>query len=514
MLSPQPHYTPPTEEDRRVFEALVPADHYLRRAAQAIDFERFRPLMASCYSAQWGRPALEPVLLLKLTFLQYHDRLSDSRVIDQARVNVAYREFLGLGMNSGLPDPSLLSYFRSRLGAETFRRIFDALVAQAREQGLVKDRLRLKDATHVIADVAIPSTIRLVAAMRQRLLEAVAAFDSSYSEGQRLQAEMIRAADEGSTVQERLERRVSHLRETVAWSDALIERLRGTPMAEGPAWQRLEATTALAHKVLENRDHPDAGDAVVSAVDPDARFGWHHVSYCGYLLDIAMDADSELITSLGVLPANGDEAANAAVLIEQEEQAQGNDVEAISADSALFQGEKLRELTDPEGLDLEVFVPPISPQPTPYFQPDNFTVDDGDQTVTCPAGQQSTVRERNEQGTGWIYRFRRSTCAGCPLQSKCLARLPKNHGRSVTKNDYAAEYAAARAKAQTPRFAAVRQVHRKVERKLAELMRWHGGRRARSRGQPKVLVQQLITGFVVNAKRVVALLSPAQPKNA
>ena len=207
------------------------------------------------------------------------------------------------------------------------------------------------------------------------------------------------------------------------------------------------------------------------------------------------------------------EAADAAVLIRQEEQAQGNDVEALSGDSALFQGEKLHELTDPEGLDLEVFVPPTSPQPTPYFTSDDFALDKDSQTVTCPAGQQSTMRDRNEQHTGWIYRFRRSACADCPLQAKCLARLPKQHGRSVTKNDYAAEYAAARAKAQTPEFAAIRRIHRKVERKLAELVRWHGGRRARCRGQPKVLVQELITGFVVNVKRVVEMLCPAQPQH-
>ena len=74
MLRAEPLYTLPTEEDRRVFQLLVPPSHYLRRAAQTIDFERFRPLMAPCYSPDQGRPALEPVVLLKLEFLQYHDR--------------------------------------------------------------------------------------------------------------------------------------------------------------------------------------------------------------------------------------------------------------------------------------------------------------------------------------------------------------------------------------------------------------------------------------------------------
>lgn len=47
------------------------------------------------------------------------------------------------------------------------------MVRQAREHGLVEDRLRLKDATHAVANVAIPSALELVAQVRQRLLEAL-----------------------------------------------------------------------------------------------------------------------------------------------------------------------------------------------------------------------------------------------------------------------------------------------------------------------------------------------------
>jgi transposase len=352
MLSSLPEYTPPTEDDRRVFDVLIPADHYLRRAAAVIDFERFRPLMAACYSEGMGRPAKEPVLLLKLEFLQYHDRLSDARIIAQTQVNVAYREFLGLGMQSPLPDPSLLTRFRGRLGVEVHRQIFDGLLTQAREHGLLKDRLRLKDATHVIADVAIPSAMQLVGAMRQRLLEALVPFEGEWVEAQQVRAEMIRMADDGATIEQRLESRVEHLREIVVWAEEWAEQRRSTMVEPDAAWRRLEQALCLAHKVLHDRDHPHDGDKLVSLEETDARFGNHHGSYCGYLLDILVDPDSELITAVDTLAANGDEAANAAKLVRQEEQAQQNHIEALSADAVLFQGEKLRELTDPAGLNL------------------------------------------------------------------------------------------------------------------------------------------------------------------
>jgi transposase len=505
MLRAEP-YSLPTEEDLAVFQLLVPPTHYLRRAAQAIDFERFRALIESCYSADQGRPAIEPVLLLKLEFLQYHDRLSDHKVIDAAQVNVAYREFLGLGLRSALPDPSLLSYFRGRLGAETHRKIFDEVVTQAREQGLVKDRLRLKDATHVIADIAVPSTIALVASVRNRLLDAMHLYDPAWAEGQRVRAELIRKDSANAAREQRLEVRVTHLREIIAWIDYFVERQSGTVAAAGIPWERLKQDLALAHKVLSDREHPEAGNALASLEDPDARFGRHCGPYCGYLLDLTMDSDSELITSLVVPASNGDEADDAAILIQQEEQAQGNDVEALSADGVLCKGEKLRELTAPDGLNLEVFVPVRRDPPTEYFTAEDFRLNETGEQVICPAGQQSSSRDRNSHTTGWTYRFRYNVCSACPLQSRCMAKLSPRHGRAVLKNDYAAEYAAARAKAQTPEFEAVRREHRKVERKLGELVRHHSGRRARYRGRFKVLVQQLMTAMVVNVKRIVTIL--------
>ena len=56
-------------------------------------------------------------------------------------------------------------------------------------------------------------------------------------------------------------------------------------------------------------------------------------------------------------------------------------------------------------------------------------------------------------------------------------------------------------------YAAVRKEHPAIERKLAELVNRHDARHARYRGQPGVLWQMLMTGVVVNLKRIVRLLA-------
>jgi IS5 family transposase len=508
MLPPM-EYVVLTDLDRQIFDVIVPPDHYLRRVRQAVDFGRFRPILAAHYDPDRGRPPIEPLLLLKLEFLQFEYGLSDREVVKQSQVNMAFRFFLDLGLHSPLPDPSLLTHFRARLGPQTHQEVFQDLIAQARQRGLVKDRVRLKDATHVLAAIAVPSTLTLVAQARDRLLEAAAAFAPERVAGARDELQRLRTATADLPDPQRLVRRVEHLRAVVAWADELLP--PGEPAAPeaDPARRRLRRALDLAHKVLRDRDDPEAPGKVISVQDAEAGTGWHHQWFDGYLLDIAMDADSELITALDVLPPSADEAADATELIRQEERAQGNDIATLSIDAAGFRGDLMAEWTDPRGLNLEVIVPPKDDPPPAGFPPEAFTPDATGRRLTCPAGQTTGKRDRNANDTGWKYRFSARQCGGCPLRRQCLAEPETTGSRTVIKNDYEATYRAAREKATTPRYREVRSQHPRVERKLGELVRWHGARRARYRGRAKVLIQGLLTGWVVNVKRLLKLVEGA-----
>jgi transposase len=496
---------PVTERDLEIFDATVPADHYLRRVKATIDFRPFRDLLAPYYNPSLGRPAIEPVLLLKVQFLQFQYGLSDREVINQIRVNMAFRFFLDLSLHSPLPDPSVLTYFRARIGPEGLRQVFQELIAQARKHGLVKDRLRIKDATHVLANIAIPSTLTLVAQTRDRLLEAARPYDLERVTQEEAEAARLRTATTDLPDPERLLHRVNHLRTLVAWVDSWFPGAEQRASEGDVSLQRLREALALAHHVLRDRDHPDGPDKVVSVHDPDARKGWHHQWFVGYLLDISEDADSELITAIDVLPPSGDEAANATALIQQEEQAHGNDIEAMSIDGIGFRGDLIEQWSDPHGLSLEVIVPPTEQATSGGFPPEAFLLDAAKEQLTCPVGQTTRTRVRNDKDTGWKYRFSASQCGGCPLRPQCLAKPETTSARTVIKNDYEATYRAVREKAKTPRYKEVRAQHPKVERKLGELARWHDARRARYWGRAKVLMQALLTGFVVDVKRLVKL---------
>jgi transposase len=500
-----------TDFDQLIFAAVVPQDHYLRQVCAVIDFERFRANLEKGYSATLGRPSIDAIRMLKLAFLGYHYRLSDRRVIARCATDVAFRCFLGLSTTDSLPHPSEASYFRKRHG-ERLSQTFQELLGIARQHGLISDRLRLKDATHIFADAAQVKPFQLAAQVRERLLHAAQPCWPDWVTQQRQRLQTLRQSTAELPDDERLPGRIEFVRDL---TEQLQQRLVGLPeatLASGP-YQRLQRAVAIAAKLLADHAQPQAGGPLASAADGEARLGKHGGFFLGYVLDLAMDADSELITAVNVLPGNaagnGLEAADAAQLIAQEETAQGNDVAALSMDGAGYNGPVLRHLTDPEGLNLEVTVPVPQPPPRQTFGPERFALTvlaDGTAELTCPTGATTRQRERNEDDTGWKYGFKASQCGKCPLRSDCLSNPKSTRGRKVTKNDYEADYRQARQKVGTPEYQEVRSQHTKVERKLGEVARHHGQRRARYRGQARVLVQAVLTALVVNVKRLVKLV--------
>jgi transposase len=494
--------------DQQVFDIVIPANHYLRQVAERIDFERFRARLSEPYNVGWGRPAIDPVLMLKMLFLRFHYKLSDRQVVERTRTDMAFRWFLGLGLHATVPNHTDGTYFRKRIGAERFTQVFQELVTQAREAGVVKDRLRLKDATHLFADVADVQPLQLVAQVRERLLQAATPFFAAWASTQRAAAELLRQTTAEFAEAERLAARVEQLREITAQLQELTAQL---PLASAPERRRLRLQHALelAAKLLADCGNPQATDRLVNAVDPDARLGMHGGFFVGYMLDMAIDADSELITSLNVLPGNQGEAADAITLIQQEETAQGNDVAGLSIDGAGYKGALLRELTDPDGLNLDVTVPPPKPSERTTFGPERFTqvaIDAQHGEVTCPNGQSTRQRSRTRQATGYRYQFKTAQCAACPLRAQCLENPESKRGRVVVKNDYEAEYAQVAAKAKTPAYQETRRTHPKIERKLNEIVRHHRARRVAFRGLPKIRIQAALTALVVNVKRMVKLM--------
>ena len=158
-----------------IYERRVPADHLLRKLAATVDFGFVSELVSDCYCPDNGRPSWDPLVLFKAVFLQFLYDLSDRQVEEQVNTHLACKWFVGLQPEEPGPDHSALGgcshphRFRARLGPEKFQQIFNQIVTQAREAGLISDRLRIIDATHLAAKVdlfRLPPTPRLASGAR------------------------------------------------------------------------------------------------------------------------------------------------------------------------------------------------------------------------------------------------------------------------------------------------------------------------------------------------------------
>ncbi|NIV30705.1 MAG: IS1182 family transposase, partial [Anaerolineae bacterium] len=91
----------------------------------------------------------------------------------------------------------------------------------------------------------------------------------------------------------------------------------------------------------------------------------------------------------------------------------------------------------------------------------------------------------------------RTRCDGCPERGQCTT---SKDGRTLKVSPYHEHLEARRAEQQTEAFREEMKRRSAVEGTLSAVVRKHGARRARYRGQAKVHLQHLFTGAAVNVK--------------
>ena len=133
---------------------LVPQDHLLRLIDRAIDWSFIYDLVQEKYSPDFGRPGIDPVVLIKIPFIQYRYGIrSMSQTIKEIEVNVAYRWFLGLELQDPVPHFSTFgkNYTRRFKDTDLFEQIFARILSECYQYKLVDPKEVFVDATHVKA---------------------------------------------------------------------------------------------------------------------------------------------------------------------------------------------------------------------------------------------------------------------------------------------------------------------------------------------------------------------------
>lgn len=137
----------------------VRKDHPLRDVARTVDFDFIYGEVKGLYGHN-GNISIPPPVILKLMFLlvAYNVR-SERELMDTLPERLDWLWFLGYGLDSEIPDHSVLSKARRKWGVKVFKRFFERIVLQCVQRGLVDGKKIFMDSSLVDADASRNSVV-------------------------------------------------------------------------------------------------------------------------------------------------------------------------------------------------------------------------------------------------------------------------------------------------------------------------------------------------------------------
>jgi IS5 family transposase len=485
-----------------LYERIVPIDHLLRKINQVVDFSFARQILQDRYNLAIGRPAEDPEFMLRLCLLQYIYGDSDRQVVENARLNLAYKYFMGLAVDAEVPDYTTISYFRAqRLGEEKFRSVLEQIVRQCIDKGLVKGKRQIIDSTPVIANISSSSLTGLVRKCRENVLKTIAKQDTVIAEKlglKKLQkAEQVKFAATEEGLQQEIEAAGELL-------DSVTAELRVKKLIPN---EELKKDLELLEKAVADREE-HAKDKLLSPVDPDARMGKKTSNtWPGYKAHIVMEEESGIITGVETTPANATDGSQLKPMLKEQAEVYSIKPQELTADKAYDWGENLESLASNQTIANIALSKQVNHRNgIGYFTVSDFLYDPENVKLMCPAGHISTncyseILYNNK--AGYAFQFKPSLCNTCPLKAKCVKN---KQGRRVYISYYEPYFRQARERLATAEGKQAYRNRYKIEQKVADLTRYCGLRRCRYRGLGRAHIHTLLATTVCNIKRMVKLL--------
>ena len=370
---------------------MVPKDHMLRKIDRAIDWSFIYDLVEDTYCADNGRPSMDPVMLLKIPFIQYLYGIKSMRqTIREIEVNVAYRWFLGLDMLDPVPHFSTFgkNYTRRFKDTDLFEQIFSHILEQCMRFHLVDPSTVFMDSTHVKACANGKK-------MRKRIAE-----------------------QEALWYEEELKKEIAHDRKEHGKK----------PLKEKKDPPEPPSSAGCGGADVSVDETSDGGKTrKCSTTDPES--GWfrkgEHKHVFAYSVETACDRHGWIL-GYTVHPGHEHDSRTWKPLYDK---LKSLDIKMMVLDAGYKTPAIAREL-------LEDGIQPLFPYKRPqtkegFFKKYDYVYDEYHDCYLCPADQILAYRTTNRDGYR-EYRSKGSICKDCPYLSQCTES--KAHEKIITRH--------------------------------------------------------------------------------
>ena len=164
-------------------ESLIPENHLLRKIDRMVSFAFIYDLLAPYYPAT-GRPSVDPVSMFKMLLIGYlYGIKSERRLVEEVRLNIAYRWFCGFELDDAIPDHSTFSKTRTRKWQQSalFQKAFYEIVKQCIAGGLIDGKTMAADGSYIPANVSRESWIDVEIEVEQSMQSYLDSLDEEFS---------------------------------------------------------------------------------------------------------------------------------------------------------------------------------------------------------------------------------------------------------------------------------------------------------------------------------------------
>ena len=345
-------------------EDRVPAGHFLRKIDAALDLSWLRAELSPSYS-HTGCPSVDPELMIRMLLIGYcYSIRSERRLCDEVHLNLAYRWFCRLGLEDRVPNHSSFSVNRHGRfrGTDVLRKLFERIVRQCMEAGLVGGEGFAVDASVIEADAS--------------------------------RFQRVEGAD-------------------IDWTD--------DQQARRPVREYLDALDG-AHSPT----NPDRKPKALSPTDPAAAWtsrGRNKVMF-GYSLNYLIDMEHAVIVDVEATPTRISKEVEATeTMLARSQNRFGLKPNRIAGDVAYGTGKSLGHLADRE-IEPHIPVWDKAKRDDGTLSRGDFIFDKETNVYICPEGKTLKTTGRVLDGNILYYRSSKYDCDPCPLKHKCCPKAP------------------------------------------------------------------------------------------
>jgi len=474
-----------------------------------------------------GQPGLSPALLTMVMILQFRHNLSDQDAARAVCDRISWKYALGLELEYGGFDASVLTEFRARL-AEDGRvdGLLEVMLDRLKTAGLVKAGGRQRtDSTHVIACVRRLNRIETVGETLRAALEAIArispawivpllevGWDERYGRKVETARLLSRKNASAQILADQIGADGRKLLQAIdtdpvaSWMNTLpeVEVLRLVCNQQYTAM----STGRLRLKTAE--ELPPAAERIHSPYDPEARYstkdtGDKPTEWVGSKAHLTESCDEDLpnlITDVHTTPATEPDVVATTAIQDK----------LVARD--LAPGEHLTDGGYPSAENIAAsaqrditLLAPVTVvtgrnAQKGTFTPAEFTIDWDAGVATCPAGVASRSRKPDKRGLV-TFAFSRRDCRPCPIRGQCTLAKPDIPRRITIHPEpiHTARMAAHTAQ-DSDSWRKTYHARAGIEGTISEAVRGPNIRHSRYRGLAKTHLQNVFSAMAINIGRL------------